>query len=45
MKTLIAAAVLAGWTVAPSARAAAPEGQEKFSAFAIDLDGAYGAST
>jgi hypothetical protein len=45
MKRLIAVAVLAGLAAAPSARAAAPEGREKFSAFAVDLTGAYGATT
>jgi hypothetical protein len=45
MKRVIAAVVLAGIAAAPAARAATPEGQEKFSAFAVDLGGAYGAST
>jgi len=45
MKTLIAVAALAGLAAAPSARAATPAGQERFSAFAVDLEGAYGAST
>ena len=45
MKRVIAAVVLAGLAAAPAARAASPEGQEKFSAFAVDLGGSYGAST
>jgi hypothetical protein len=45
MKRVIAALVLAGVAVAPTARAATPEGQEKFSALAVDLGGMYGAST
>jgi len=44
MKRLIAVAALAGLAVAPSARAANPDGQERFSAFAVNLEGAYGAS-
>jgi hypothetical protein len=45
MKRVIAAVVLAGLAVAPAVRAATPEGQEKFSAFAVDLGGSYGAAT
>jgi hypothetical protein len=45
MKRLIAVAVLAGITAAPAAQAAKPEGQETFRAFAVSLDGPYGAST
>jgi hypothetical protein len=45
MKSLIAAAVLAALAVAPVAQAGKREGQEKFSAYAVDLDGAYGATT
>jgi hypothetical protein len=45
MKRLIAVAILAGLTAAPSAPAATPEGREKFSAFAVDLTGPYGATT
>jgi hypothetical protein len=45
MKRVIAAVVLAGLAAAPAARAAKPEGQEKFSAFAVDLGGSYGAAT
>ena len=45
MKRLIAVAMIAGLAAAPSARAASLEGQEKFSAFAINLEGRYGAST
>ncbi len=45
MKRLIAAAVLAGVAAVPAAQAAKPEGQERFSAYAVNLDGAYGATT
>ena len=45
MKRVIAAVVLAALAAVPAARAATPEGQERFSAFAVDLGGAYGAST
>ena len=45
MKRFIAAFVLAGLAAAPAARAATPEGQERFTAYAVDLGGAYGAST
>jgi hypothetical protein len=45
MKRVIAAVVLSGLAIAPTARAAKPEGQERFSAFAVDLGGAYGAAT
>ncbi len=45
MKRVIAAVVLAGLAMAPAARAAKPEGQEKFTAFAVDLGGSYGAAT
>ena len=45
MKRFIAAVVLAGLATAPAARAAQPKGQERFSAFAVDLGGSYGAAT
>ena len=45
MKSLIAAAVLAALAVAPAAQAGKREGQEKFSAYAVDLEGRYGATT
>ena len=45
MKRLIAAVVLAGLASAPAARAATPEGRERFSAVAVDLGGRYGATT
>jgi hypothetical protein len=45
MKRIISAVVLAGLAVAPAARAATPEGQERFTAFAVDLGSAYGATT
>ena len=45
MKRVIAAVILAGLATAPAARAATPEGQERFSAFAVDLGGFYGTST
>jgi opacity protein-like surface antigen len=45
MKRIVAAVLLAGLAGAPAARAAKPEGQEKFSAYAVDLGGRYGAST
>ena len=45
MKSLIAAAVLAALSVAPAAQAGKREGQEKFSAYAVDLEGRYGATT
>jgi hypothetical protein len=45
MKRVIAAVVLAGLAVAPAARAATPQGQERFTAYAVDLGGFYGAST
>jgi hypothetical protein len=41
----MAALIVAGFAVAPAAHAAAPESQERFSAFAVDLGGAYGAAT
>ena len=45
MKRFIAAVVLAGLAAAPAARADQPEGRERFSAVAVDIGGAYGAST
>jgi len=45
MKRIIAAIVLAGLAAVPAARAATPEGRERFSAVAVDLGGPYGAST
>jgi hypothetical protein len=45
MIKVIAAVVVAGLAIAPAVRAADPEGQERFTAFAVNLDGAYGAST
>src|SRR5687767_1942336 len=45
MKRFIAAVVLAGLAATPAAHAATPEGQERFSAFAVDLGGSYGAAT
>jgi hypothetical protein len=45
MKRFIAAVVLAGLAAAPAAHAAKPEGQERFSAYAVDLGGSYGAAT
>jgi hypothetical protein len=45
MNRLIAVAVLAGLAAAPAVGAGTPEGQERFSAYAIDLEGAYGATT
>lgn len=45
MKSLIAAAAVAALAVAPAAQAGEREGREKFSAFAVDLEGAYGATT
>src|SRR5687768_13744722 len=45
MKSLIAAAVVAALAAAPAAQAGKREGQEKFSAFAVDLEGRYGATT
>lgn len=45
MKSLIAVAVLAGLASGPAARAATPEGRETFTAFAVNFEGVYGAST
>lgn len=45
MKRVIAAVVLAGLVMAPAARASKPEGQERFSAFAVDLGRSYGTAT
>ena len=45
MKRVIAAAIVAGLAMAPAAHAATPEGQEKFSAFAVDLGRSYGSAT
>ena len=45
MKRVIAAVVVAGLAGAPAARAERPEGQETFSAYAVDLGGAFGAAT
>ena len=45
MKAFIAAVVLAGLATAPAARADKREGQERFSAFAVDLGSSYGAAT
>lgn len=45
MKRFIAAFVLAGLAAAPAARAGQPEGRERFSAFAVDLGGSFGAAT
>ncbi len=45
MKSLIAVAIVAGLAAAPAAQAGQREGQEKFSAYAVDLEGAYGATT
>jgi hypothetical protein len=46
MKSLIAVAVAAGIGASASSYAATPAGQERFSAYAVDLDGSfYGART
>lgn len=45
MKRVIAAVIIAGLAMAPAARAAKPEGQERFTAYAVDLGGAFGAAT
>jgi hypothetical protein len=45
MKKVIAAVVFAALAMAPAARAARPEGQERFSAFAVDLGGSFGTAT
>ena len=45
MKRLIVVAAVAGLAAAASARAETPAGRERFSAYAIDLEGAYGATT
>lgn len=45
MKRVIAAVVFAGLAAAPAARAAKPEGQERFSALAVNFEGSYGTAT
>jgi hypothetical protein len=45
MKTVIAALIVAGLAAAPAAQAKEPQDRERFSAFAVNLDGPNGAAT